>query len=105
MLQLNNIVKIFNKGTVDENVLFNDFSFKVNKGDFISVIGSNGSGKTTLLNLACGTMQPDSGSVIFEGKDIITEEAHIFLIKFATALPANTGKAAPVAIPIAGKNK
>lgn len=70
MLQLNNIVKIFNKGTVDENVLFNDFSFKVNKGDFISVIGSNGSGKTTLLNLACGTMQPDSGSVIFEGKDI-----------------------------------
>ena len=70
MLQLNNIVKIFNKGTVDENVLFNDFSFNVNKGDFISVIGSNGSGKTTLLNLACGTMQPDSGSVIFEGKDI-----------------------------------
>lgn len=70
MLQLNNIVKIFNKGTVDENVLFNNFSFKVNKGDFISVIGSNGSGKTTLLNLACGTMQPDSGSVIFEGKDI-----------------------------------
>ncbi len=70
MLQLNNIVKVFNKGTVDENVLFNDFSFKVNKGDFISVIGSNGSGKTTLLNLACGTMQPDSGSVIFEGKDI-----------------------------------
>lgn len=70
MLQLNNIVKIFNKGTVDENVLFNDFSFNVNKGDFISVIGSNGSGKTTLLNLACGTIQPDSGSVIFEGKDI-----------------------------------
>lgn len=70
MLRLNNIVKIFNKGTVDENVLFNDFSFNVNKGDFISVIGSNGSGKTTLLNLACGTMQPDSGSVIFEGNDI-----------------------------------
>ena len=44
MLRLNNIVKIFNKGTVDENVLFNDFSFNVNKGDFISVIGSNGSG-------------------------------------------------------------
>ena len=40
MLRLNNIVKIFNKGTVDENVLFNDFSFNVNKGDFISVIGS-----------------------------------------------------------------
>lgn len=70
MLQLNNIVKTFNKGTVDENTLFNNFSFNVNKGDFISVIGSNGSGKTTLLNLTCGTMQPDSGSVIFEGNDI-----------------------------------
>lgn len=70
MLQLNNIVKTFNKGTVDENTLFDNFSFNVNKGDFISVIGSNGSGKTTLLNLTCGTMQPDSGSVIFEGKDI-----------------------------------
>ncbi|MGN0552718.1 MAG: ABC transporter ATP-binding protein [Oscillospiraceae bacterium] len=70
MLQLNNIVKTFNAGTVDENKLFDGFSFSVNKGDFISVIGSNGSGKTTMLNLACGTMQPDSGSVIFEGKDI-----------------------------------
>ena len=56
MLWLNNIVKIFNKGTVDENVLFNDFSFNVNKGDFISVIGSNGSGKTTLLRCIIATM-------------------------------------------------
>lgn len=70
MLELKNIVTTFNKGTVDETTLFNDFSFTVNKGEFISVIGSNGSGKTTMLNLICGSLAPDSGSICFEGKDI-----------------------------------
>lgn len=76
MLELNNIVKIFNAGTVDETTLFNDFSFKVEKGEFVSVIGSNGSGKTTLLNLACGTMKPDGGNIIFNGKDITKLPEH-----------------------------
>ena len=70
MLELKNINKVFNIGTVDETVLFNDFNFTVEDGEFVSVIGSNGSGKTTLLNLVCGTMMPESGSVIFGGKDI-----------------------------------
>lgn len=70
MLELKNIVTTFNKGTVDETTLFNDFSFTVNKGEFISVIGSNGSGKTTMLNLICGSLAPDTGSICFEGKDI-----------------------------------
>ncbi|MGN0559040.1 MAG: ABC transporter ATP-binding protein [Acutalibacteraceae bacterium] len=70
MLELKNIVTTFNKGTVDETTLFNDFNFTVNKGEFISVIGSNGSGKTTMLNLICGSLTPNSGSICFEGKDI-----------------------------------
>lgn len=76
MLELKNINKVFNIGTVDETVLFNDFNFTVEDGEFVSVIGSNGSGKTTLLNLVCGTMMPESGSVIFGGKDITKLPEH-----------------------------
>lgn len=70
MLELNNICTSFNKGTADEMQLFDNFNFKVNDGDFISIVGSNGSGKTTLLNLICGTLFPDSGSILLDGKDI-----------------------------------
>lgn len=70
MLQLNNINKVFNAGTVDENRLFSDFSLTVNDGEFVSIVGSNGSGKTTLLNIVCGTLRPDSGSIIFGDTDI-----------------------------------
>lgn len=70
MLELVNITKRFNVGTVDESTVFDNFNFKVNKGDFVSVIGSNGSGKTTLLNLICGSLKPDSGKIIFNGNDI-----------------------------------
>ena len=70
MLELNNICTSFNKGTVDEMQLFNKFNFKVNEGDFISIVGSNGSGKTTLLNLICGSIFPDSGKILLDGKDI-----------------------------------
>lgn len=69
MLQLNNICTSFNKGTVDEMQLFNNFNFNVDKGDFISIVGSNGSGKTTMLNIICGSLTPDSGKIIFNGKD------------------------------------
>lgn len=70
MLELQNIVKRFNAGTVDETTVFDNFNFKVEKGEFVSVIGSNGSGKTTLLNLICGSMKPDDGKIIFNGKNI-----------------------------------
>lgn len=77
MLELSNICTSFNKGTPDEMVLFDNFNFSVNDGDFISVVGSNGSGKTTMLNLICGTAVPDSGSIIFKGKDITQANEHI----------------------------
>lgn len=76
MLELNNITKIFNTGTVDETTLFDNFSFKLDKGEFAAVIGSNGSGKTTLLNLACGTIKPDGGTILFKGEDITKLPEH-----------------------------
>ena len=51
MLELKNINKYYNPGTVNEMCLFKNFNLTVNKGDFISIIGSNGSGKTSLLKL------------------------------------------------------
>lgn len=70
MLELRNITKRFNAGTVDETTVFDGFDFKVEDGDFVSVIGSNGSGKTTLLNLICGSLRPDEGKIIFNDRDI-----------------------------------
>lgn len=70
MLSLKNICKTFNVGTPDETVLFDDFSLSVDRGEFVSIIGSNGSGKTTLLNLICGSIKPDHGTIIMNDKDI-----------------------------------
>ena len=70
MLTLENITKKFNIGTVDESKVFENFNFNVQKGEFVSIIGSNGSGKSTLLNLICGTLNPESGNILFDGKSI-----------------------------------
>ncbi len=70
MIELKNICKKFNAQTVNETVVFDNFNFKADKGDFISIVGSNGSGKTTLLNLIAGTYLPDSGQILLGGNDI-----------------------------------
>lgn len=70
MLELQNIVKKFNVGTVDESTVFDNFNLTVEDGEFVSIIGSNGSGKTTLLNLTCGSLKPDSGIILLDGKNI-----------------------------------
>lgn len=70
MIELKNINKTFNRGTVNETQLFNNFNFKVDDNDFISVIGSNGSGKTTMLNIICGSLPIDSGDVVVNGNSI-----------------------------------
>ena len=70
MLELRGISKIYNPGTVTELCLFEDFNLTVGDGEFVSVVGSNGSGKTSMLNLICGSIMPDSGDVLINGKSI-----------------------------------
>lgn len=70
MLELKNIYKYYNPGTVNEMCLFEDFQFMVQKGEFVSVVGSNGSGKTSMLNLICGSMQPDRGEILINNKPV-----------------------------------
>lgn len=70
MLELKNITKVYNPGTVQETVLFRDFSLTVADGSFVSVVGSNGSGKTSMLNIVCGSIPVDGGKIFMDGKDI-----------------------------------
>ena len=76
MLELRNIVKIYQGGTVNETCLFNDFNLTIPDGQFVSVIGSNGSGKTSLLNIICGSIDMDEGSVLVGGKNITSQPEH-----------------------------
>ena len=72
MLELKNINKVFNIGTVDETVLFNDFNFTVEDGEFVAIVGTSGSGKSTLLHMLGGLDRPTSGSVTVDGKNIFS---------------------------------
>ncbi len=70
MLELKNINKYYNAGTVNEMCLFKDFNLSIADGEFVSVIGSNGSGKTSMLNLICGSIPVDSGTITMGEVDI-----------------------------------
>jgi len=70
MLKLNNISKTFNGGTVNEKKALEGVSLHLEKGDFVTIVGSNGAGKSTLFNAIAGAFYVDEGSVILAGEDI-----------------------------------
>jgi len=74
MLELVNITKNYNPGSVNEICLFKDFSLKVQDGEFVSVVGSNGSGKTSMLNIICGSIGVDGGQILINGQDIAKQK-------------------------------
>lgn len=76
MLEVKNVFKTFNPGTITEKKALNGISLTLNDGDFVTVIGGNGAGKSTLLNLIAGVHQCDSGSVILDGEDITDQKEH-----------------------------
>ena len=76
MLELKNICKTFNPGTVNEKVALKGLNLTLNDGDFVTVIGGNGAGKSTMLNIIAGTYPVDAGSIVLDGKDITRLPEH-----------------------------
>ena len=76
MLELKNISKTFNPGTINEKKALQDLSLHIKPGDFVTVIGSNGAGKSTMLNAIAGVWPVDSGSIIIDGVDVTGQPEH-----------------------------
>lgn len=76
MLDIQHISKTFNVGTVNEKRAVTDLSLHLDKGDFVTVIGSNGAGKSTLFNAIAGSFYVDEGRILLNGKDITFTREH-----------------------------
>ncbi|MBQ8080570.1 MAG: ATP-binding cassette domain-containing protein, partial [Clostridia bacterium] len=70
MLELKNISKTFNPGTITEKKALTDVSLRLAPGDFVTVIGGNGAGKSTMLNAVAGTFPVDTGSIVIGDRDV-----------------------------------
>ena len=70
MLEIKNIHKTFNIGTINEKKALNGVTLYLDEGDFVTVIGGNGAGKSTMLNAVAGVWPIDSGSIIIDGNDV-----------------------------------
>ncbi len=70
MLEIKNIYKTFNEGTINEKKVFEGLSLKLEDGDFVTVIGGNGAGKSTMLNIVAGAYPVDEGQIIIDGEDV-----------------------------------
>ena len=76
MLELKNICKTFNPGTINAKSALNDLSLTLADGDFVTVIGGNGAGKSTMLNAIAGVFPVDSGSILIDGQDVTRLSEH-----------------------------
>ena len=76
MLEIRDIYKTFNPGTVNEKRALNGVSLTLNDGDFVTVIGGNGAGKSTLLNAVAGVWGVDAGSILIDGQEVTRLPEH-----------------------------
>ena len=76
MLEIQNIHKTFNPGTINEKVALNGVNLNLNPGDFVTIIGGNGAGKSTTLNAIAGVWSVDEGKIIIDGGDITKLSEH-----------------------------
>ena len=70
MLEITNLEKTFNKGTINEKRALNGLNLTLNDGDFVTVIGGNGAGKSTMLNMIAGVYPMDCGKIVLNGVNI-----------------------------------
>lgn len=76
MLAIENMTKIFNKGSINEKVALSNISLSLGEGEFVTVIGGNGAGKSTLLNCISGVFDIDIGKISIDGIDITKMPEH-----------------------------
>ena len=76
MLEIQNIHKTFNPGTINEKVALHGVNLNLNPGDFVTIIGGNGAGKSTTLNAIAGVWPVDEGKIIVDGVDITKLSEH-----------------------------
>lgn len=76
MLKVENVTKIFAPSTPNEHKALDEFSLHLEKGEFVTIVGSNGAGKSTLFNAICGNFLPDEGKIILDGKNITYMPEH-----------------------------
>lgn len=76
MLELHQVCKTFNPGTVNEKAALNHLSLTLEEGDFVTVIGGNGAGKSTMLNAISGVWPVDAGTVRIDGVDVTELSEH-----------------------------
>ena len=70
MLNISEVEKTFNPGTINEKKALNGINLHLSEGDFVTVIGGNGAGKSTMLNMIAGVYPVDCGSIVIDGVDI-----------------------------------
>ena len=76
MLEIKNVYKTFNAGTVNQKVALNGLDLTLEDGDFVTVIGGNGAGKSTMLNAVAGVWPIDMGKILIDGRDITRLPEH-----------------------------
>lgn len=70
MLEIQNLSKVFNPGTINEKTAISNMNLTVEDGDYITILGSNGAGKSTLFNAIAGVFLADSGKIVLDGENI-----------------------------------
>lgn len=76
MLEIKNVHKTFNPGTINEKKALKGIDITLNEGDFVTVIGGNGAGKSTMLNMIAGVYPVDCGNIIIDGDDVTKLPEH-----------------------------